>query len=118
MEILRKSKAAAVTSGTATLEAVKMNVPQVVCYKTSKFNFYLAKVLLKIKYISLVNILLNKECVKELIQNNLNPKKLSFELNRLIDSNYSKKMVLDYKKIHDLLYQKNTSKKIATDILS
>ena len=118
LEILRKSKAAAVTSGTATLEAVKMNVPQVVCYKTSKFNFYLAKVLLKIKYISLVNILLNKECVKELIQNNLNPKKLSFELNRLIDLNYSKKMVLDYKKIHGLLYQRNTSKKIATDILS
>ena len=56
LEILRKSKAAAVTSGTATLEAVKMNVPQVVCYKTSKLNFYLAKLLLKIKYISLVNI--------------------------------------------------------------
>ena len=118
MEILRKSKAAIVTSGTATLEAVKMNVPQVVWYKTSKLNFYLAKVLLKIKYISLVNILLSKECVKELIQNNLNPKKLSFELNRLIDLNYSKKMVLDYKKVHGLLYQKNTSKKIATDILS
>ena len=118
LEILRKSKAAAVTSGTATLEAVKMNVPQVVCYKTSKLNFYLAKLLLKIKYISLVNILLNKECVKELIQNNLNPKKLSFELNRLIDLKNSKKMVLDYKKIHGLLYQKNTSKKIATDILS
>jgi len=117
-EILRKSKAALVTSGTATLEAVKMNVPQVVCYKTSKFNFYLAKLLLKIKYISLVNILLNKECVKELIQNDLNPKKLSFELNRLFDLKKSKKIALDYKKINDLLYQKNTSKKIATDILS
>ena len=117
-EILRKSKAALVTSGTATLEAVKMNVPQVVCYKTSKFNFYLAKLLLKIKYISLVNILLNKECVKELIQNDLNPKKLSFELNRLFDLKNSKKIALDYKKINDLLYQKNTSKKIATDILS
>ena len=117
-EILRKSKAALVTSGTATLEAVKMNVPQVVCYKTSKFNFYLAKLLLKIKYISLVNILLNKECVKELIQNDLNPKKLSFELNRLFDLKNSKKIAQDYKKINDLLYQKNTSKKIATDILS
>ena len=117
-EILRKSKAALVTSGTATLEAVKMNVPQVVCYKTSKFNFYLAKLLLKIKYISLVNILLNKECVKELIQNDLNPKKLSFELNRLFDLKNSKKIAQDYKKINDLLYQKNTSKKIAADILS
>ena len=79
---------------------------------------HLISFLLKIKYISLVNILLNKECVKELIQNNLNPKKLSFELNRLIDLNYSKKMLLDYKKIHGLLYQRNTSKKIAADILS
>ena len=70
------------------------------------------------QYISLVNILLNKECVKELIQNDLNPKKLSFELNRLFDSKNSKKIALDYKKINDLLYQKNTSKKIAADILS
>ena len=116
-DILIKSKAAIVTSGTATLEAAKMNIPQVVCYKTSKFNFYLAKLLLNVKHISLVNILLNKECVKELIQNDLNSKKLSSEINRLFDSNYSKKVISDYKKLNDLLYQKNTSKNIAVDIL-
>ena len=71
LEILSVSKAALVTSGTATLETALMNVPQIVCYKTSNPSYLIAKYLVQIKYISLVNILLDKESVVELIQSKL-----------------------------------------------
>ena len=63
LEILSVSNAALVTSGTATLETALMNVPQIVCYKTSNLSYLIAKYLVQIKYISLVNILLDKESV-------------------------------------------------------
>ena len=69
--ILNHSCVAFVTSGTATLETAFFNVPQIVCYKSSWFSYQIAKMLVKVKYISLVNLILNKETVKELIQNDL-----------------------------------------------
>ena len=79
--LLNNSNIALVTSGTATLETAFFNVPQIVCYKTSLLSYIIAKSLVKIKYISLVNLIMDDEVVKELIQNDLSYFKLTKELN-------------------------------------
>ena len=84
--LLNNSSRALVTSGTATLETAFFNVPQIVCYKTSWLSYVIAKTLVKIKYISLVNLIMNKEVVKELIQNDLSVSNLTKELNKLNDA--------------------------------
>ena len=75
--VLKESKIALVTSGTATLETAMFNVPQLVCYKTDSLTYFLAKLFIKIKWISLVNIVMEKEVVREFIQNKMIPKALS-----------------------------------------
>lgn len=70
-QLLSESKAALVTSGTATLETALFGVPEVVCYKGSNISYQIAKRLIKIKYICLVNLIMDKEVVKELIQDDL-----------------------------------------------
>lgn len=84
--ILNQSVAAIVTSGTATLETALFKVPQVVCYKSSWISYQIAKKLIKVKYISLVNLILDKEVVNELIQNNLTPKNIKLELDLILNS--------------------------------
>ncbi|MBQ0152422.1 MAG: lipid-A-disaccharide synthase, partial [Chryseobacterium sp.] len=85
-DLLRCSKAALVTSGTATLETALLNIPEVVCYRGSKISYAIAKRLVKhIKYISLVNLIMDKEVVKELIQNDLNTKNIVDELQPLLE---------------------------------
>ena len=74
-KLLNSSSFSIVASGTATLETALFNVPQIVCYKTNFINYFLAKFIVKIKFISLVNIIMGREVVKELIQNDINPKK-------------------------------------------
>ena len=69
--LLMAAKAALVTSGTATLETALFGVPEVVCYKGNAISFQIAKRLIKIKYICLVNLIMDKEVVKELIQDDL-----------------------------------------------
>jgi lipid-A-disaccharide synthase len=83
--ILQHSKAALVTSGTATLETALLNVPEIVCYKGNPITLALAKRFVKIKFIALVNLIMNKEVVKELIQEDLTTKNLSIELSKLLD---------------------------------
>jgi lipid-A-disaccharide synthase len=83
-ELLSHSKAALVTSGTATLETALFGVPEVVCYKGSAVSYQIAKWLVKIKYICLVNLIMNKEVVKELIQYELTVENLTQELNKLL----------------------------------
>ncbi|WAC09473.1 lipid-A-disaccharide synthase [Dyadobacter pollutisoli] len=82
--LLSVAQAALVTSGTATLETALFNVPEVVCYKTSGFSYAVAKRLIRVPYISLVNLILEKEAVRELIQDNLNEKLLVEELKQII----------------------------------
>jgi lipid-A-disaccharide synthase len=84
-ELLMQSHAALVTSGTATLETALFGVPEVVCYKGSTVSYEIAKRLIKVKYISLVNLILDKPAVKELIQHELTPANLSIELKKLLD---------------------------------
>src|SRR5690606_8045813 len=79
-DLLSVSTAALVTSGTATLETALFKVPQVVCYKGSAISYQIAKRIITLKFISLVNLIMDKEVVKELIQNDFNSKNLKKEL--------------------------------------
>ena len=82
--LLSQSKAALVTSGTATLETALFGVPEVVCYKGSAVSYQIAKRVIKVKYISLVNLIMNRPVVKELIQNDLTEHNLKHELQELL----------------------------------
>lgn len=82
--LLRNSYAAIVTSGTATLETALHNVPEVVCYKGSTISYFIAKQLVKVKYISLVNLVMDREIVRELIQDEMNPRLITEELHKLL----------------------------------
>jgi lipid-A-disaccharide synthase len=83
-ELLSHSAAALVTSGTATLETALFEVPEVVCYKGGWISYRIAKALVKVNYISLVNLIMEKEVVKELIQNELNKENLISELKKIL----------------------------------
>ena len=112
-DLLTNSFAAIVTSGTASLECSLFKIPQIVCYKTSHLSYFIGKLFVKLKYISLVNIILEKGIVKELIQDNLNKKSLAYEFNKLCEQETRSKIIKEYSKIFDLLSVKDTSKKIA-----
>lgn len=83
-DVLSLSTAALVTSGTATLETALFKVPEVVCYKGSSISYQIAKRIIKLDYISLVNLIMEKEVVKELIQNEFNKKSLKRELEKIL----------------------------------
>jgi len=82
--LLQQAKAAIVTSGTATLETALFGVPEVVCYKSSNISYQIGKRVIRVKYISLVNLIMDKLVVKELIQDQLTPENLQKELNDLL----------------------------------
>jgi lipid-A-disaccharide synthase len=118
-EILSKSSAALVTSGTATLETALFKVPQVVCYKSSWISIMIGRFLLRnLKYISLVNLILDKEVVKELIQENLNEKNLTSELNKILEGDHRINMLKSYNKLTDKLGNKGASEKTALKIFN
>ena len=114
--LLSNATAALVTSGTATLETALFKVPQVVCYKTNWLTYFLAKNLIKIKYLSLVNILMDRLVVKELIQSELNENRLKEELGILLNNN--EEILKGYDKLSDLLNKKGASKNAAEFIAS
>jgi lipid-A-disaccharide synthase len=95
-EILSVAKAALVTSGTATLETAIWDVPQVVCYKFSKISYVILKPLIKIKYISLVNLIMDKLLVKELIQNDLTETNIRLELDKILQAERQREIKLGY----------------------
>jgi lipid-A-disaccharide synthase len=103
-ELLAQSKAALVTSGTATLETALFAVPQVICYKGNTISYKIAKALVKIKYIGLVNLIMDKEVVKELIQDKLTVENLKTALDQLL-TNEKKQLQLqqDYLSLKNLL---------------
>ena len=103
-DLLMESDAALVTSGTATLETALFGIPEVVCYRGNPVSYAIAKRLIKVKYISLVNLILDKEVVKELIQDKLTPENLRDQLNMLLyDPEKRKQLEEDYKSLWDLL---------------
>ena len=105
-KLLSQSKAALVTSGTATLETALFAVPEVICYKGNAISYQIAKRLVKIKYICLVNLIMDKEVVKELIQNELTVENLTTALQELL-TNTAKQQQLkkDYTDLKNLLSQ-------------
>lgn len=117
-DLLRCSKAALVTSGTATLETALLNVPEVVCYRGSKVSYAIAKRLVKnIKYISLVNLIMNREVVKELIQNDLNTNNLVDELKKILSTEKRFEVFRDYELLREKLGGKGASDHAADVIL-
>lgn len=112
-DLLRCSKAALVTSGTATLETALLNVPEVVCYRGSTISYEIGKRLVKnIKYISLVNLIMDKEVVKELIQHDLTTENLVKEL-RLILGENREEILSNYKILREKLGGSGASEKAA-----
>lgn len=115
--VLMQSHAALVTSGTATLETALFGVPEVVCYKGSQISYEIAKRLINVKYISLVNLILDKPAVKELIQNDLTPQNIEKELRSILeDDNRIAQIKADYTALHELLSKGGDASKAAAKI--
>jgi lipid-A-disaccharide synthase len=118
-EILYLAEAAMVTSGTATLETALIGVPQVVCYKGDAISFAIARRLVKVKYISLVNLILGREVVIELIQYLLTENNLLNELKAIIHGGDKReKMLNDYDSLKKILGPSGASVRIASDIVN
>jgi lipid-A-disaccharide synthase len=116
-DLLSVSYAALVASGTATLETALFKVPQVVCYKGGNISYQIAKRIITLKYISLVNLIMDQEVVTELIQNNFNKKNLQKELSKILSENHREKIFLRYSDLEKKLGGKGASKKVAQMIV-
>lgn len=117
-DLLSISYAALVASGTATLETALFKVPQVVCYKAGNISYQIAKRIITLKFISLVNLIMDKEVVKELIQHDFNTKNLKIELTKILEESHRKKLFLAYFELESHLGGKGASEKVAKQIVS
>lgn len=109
-ELLTRSRAALVTSGTATLETALFGVPEVVCYKGSAVSYQIARRLVKIKYISLVNLIMDRPVVTELIQNDLTVANIVRELKNILEDGPRRtQMERDYAELRRLLQQEDSA---------
>lgn len=116
-DLLSVSTAALVTSGTATLETALFKVPEVVCYKGNEISYQIGKRLVNVKYISLVNLILDKEVVTELIQDEFNEENLENELFKILDHKYREDMFDQYFQLEQKLGGKGASEKTAKLII-
>ncbi|MEE4198107.1 MAG: lipid-A-disaccharide synthase [Bacteroidales bacterium] len=113
-DVLKYADAALVTSGTATLETALFNVPQVVCYRAGNVSYFIAKQFVKVKYISLVNLIMQDEIVRELIQYEMNPQTLEDELNKILYQNdYRQTMLENYERLREKLGGTGASERVA-----
>ncbi|HAF30754.1 MAG TPA: lipid-A-disaccharide synthase [Bacteroidales bacterium] len=113
-DVLKNSTAALVTSGTATLETALFSIPQVVCYRAGNLSYFIAKQFVKLKYISLVNLIMDSEVVRELIQFDMNPKMIKKELNKILfDMDYRSNMLENYNKLRNVLGGTGASERVA-----
>lgn len=118
-QLLQVASAALVTSGTATLETALFYVPEVVCYKGNKISYLIAKNLVKVKYISLVNLIMDKPVLKELIQNDLTPKNIEEELSSLLTNHKRQRQLLeDYEDLRCKLGNAGASNNAAAIIVN
>lgn len=108
-DLLSVSFAALVTSGTATLETALFKVPQVVCYKGSNISYQIAKRIITLKFISLVNLILDKEVVTELIQNSFTKENLTSELTKILSGSHREEVFLAYYELEQILGGKGAS---------
>ena len=117
-DLLSVSYAALVGSGTATLETALFKVPQVVCYKGSTISYQIAKRIITLKFISLVNLIMDKEVVKELIQNDFTKKKLKAACIKILDPIYREKLFIAYFELEKILGGVGASSKVAKKIVA
>lgn len=117
-DLLSMADAALVTSGTATLETALFKVPEVVCYRGNWISYQIAKRVITLKFISLVNLIMDREVVTELIQNDLNTKKLSSELKKLFETENRKRILSDYDELEKKLGSGGASGRTAALIVS
>ncbi|GAA3509081.1 lipid-A-disaccharide synthase [Aquimarina addita] len=117
-DLLSLSNAALVTSGTATLETALFKVPEVVCYKSSAISYQIAKRVVKLDYISLVNLIMDKPVVTELIQHDFNTNRLKEELSKILDEYNRAVMFLNYYDLEKKLGGKGASDKTASLIVN
>ncbi len=117
-KVMMYSEAAVVTSGTATLETALLGVPQIVVYKGTTFSYQLAKRLIKVKYISLVNLIMDKLIVPELIQSACNAENMFQQLTQIMQPVVTKKIKEDYRQLADLLTAGGGAEAAAIDIIS
>lgn len=118
-EILHISQASLVTSGTATLEAALLGVPQVVCYKSDLFTILIAWAVVRVKYISLVNLIMNSEVIRELVQYDLNKKNLLRELSAILPGGKNHdKIIIGYEALKKKLGPAGASGRIASEMIS
>lgn len=115
-DILSVAQAAIVTSGTATLETALFKVPQVVCYKTDWFSYMIGSRLVKVDYISLVNLIADERIVEELLQEDCTSERISVELDSILSEEGSKKMIEGYERVINILGTKSASNKAADAI--
>ena len=116
--LLTHARAACVTSGTATLETALFDVPEVICYKGSNISYQIAKRLIKVKYISLVNLIMDKPVVKELIQDEMNVENIVTELEKLLwDETARINIQKDYSDLRRLLSQEGNASEKAAGII-
>ncbi len=116
--LLANANAAIVTSGTASLEAAILKVPQVVCYKTSRITYLISKMLVNIKYISLVNLILNNKVVDELVQGDLNSNSLKNSIYKILNKDSKSKLINSYNDLINMLSKENPSKRTAEIIIN
>lgn len=117
-DLLNQSTAGLITSGTATLETALLELPQVVCYKGSPISYVIAKSLIKIRFISLVNLIMDEEVVTELIQKECNSVRMEAELKEILPNGNKRNAIsLKYKELIDVLGAGGASRKIAASIL-
>ena len=117
-ELLRYSKVAIVTSGTATLETALFNVPQVVCYKTGGLTYHIGKHVVNIEYFSLVNIIMQEEVIKEFLQFNLSTQ-IESELDKILNNKqYRNKMLQKYTDLNKILGKPGSPERTAKIIVN
>lgn len=113
-EILQQAEAALITSGTATLEAALLNCPQVICYGGNSLSIAIARMIIRVKHISLPNLILEKASVRELIQKDCHPDKIEEELRLLLKGRQRRRsMLADYKRLHRILGMDGATERIA-----
>ncbi|MCU0371296.1 MAG: lipid-A-disaccharide synthase [Bacteroidales bacterium] len=115
-ELLRHAHAAAVTSGTATLETALFGVPQVVCYRGSAVSYAIARRLVDVRYISLVNLIMDRQVVRELIQYEFNEENLEQEMNSILDEGIRSRIMADYGSLRKKLGGEGASYRAASSI--
>ena len=116
---LRHARAAVINSGTASLEAALLGTPQVVGYRTAPLTYLIGRIILKIKYISLANLVIDRAAFKEFLQNYLSPENLVSEVRRLLeDENYRARMQADYAEVREKLGGTGASEAVAEAMIA